>query len=144
MITQEQSKYLIQSLGESYGQDLVLDEAGYCTLVALDDHLIHVIYKAEDEEIQLHAVVGDLPKDRNLTTQLLRKFMGANLLWVNSIGSTFAIDANEAALMMQKRYRDGQALEHMFIKFVRQFEAELGFWIEQFQAQDEESVKEMF
>lgn len=142
MITQEQSNYLLQSLGEAYGQDLALDEDGCCTLVSLEGHHIQIIHKADEGEIQFHAVIGELPEDDKLAAKLLRKFFMTNLLWMDSLGSTFALNDGKNAIVMQKRYGDGEALESVFIQFVKEFDIQLDFWIEQFLVEDEDSVSE--
>ncbi|MBQ7586025.1 MAG: type III secretion system chaperone [Desulfovibrionaceae bacterium] len=138
MLTKQQANILLQNLKTEEGTPLTLDDHNDCTLISDEQRLIYFHYDDERQEIQFCSVIDTLPSDEEKRAQILKKFMRANFMWFDSLGSTFAVEPQNNFLMLQKNYRDGSALESNFKSTITQFETEIEFWQERFSDNPEE------
>ena len=134
MITPSKAELLMKHFSVSEGEELTFDQNGDCTLVSTEERVLHIHYKVEMGEIQFYCVVGQLPEDEDLSAALLRSFMIDNFMWLDSLGSTFALEPENNFIILQKAYNDGEAQDRSFRAAIDKFDTELGYWIERFAA----------
>ncbi len=115
---------LVTELGTLLGlPDLVLDESNICCL-SLDDTLVNLEVKEEEDTLLFYSVVATLPETGR--EALLTSALAANLFWGETAGATLALAEQSAALMLQRQMPleslDAQALAAGLEQFVNQCE----------------------
>ena len=132
MIVASQAELLLKNLSAAEGEELTFDQQGDCSLISPEQRLIHIHYNAELGEIQLYGVVGELPEDESLSHALLRNFMINNFMWLDSLGSTFALEPENNYIILQKIYNDNEPNDKSFRIAIDKFDFELCYWMERF------------
>ncbi|MCR5084518.1 MAG: type III secretion system chaperone [Succinivibrionaceae bacterium] len=98
MIGEERARELVEAL---VGAGEGLDGHGDCQLAAASGRAIALHYTPGMGLLAL-GVVGPLPGGEELDLRILTAFMGANFLWQESEGETFAYDEDSNCIMMQR------------------------------------------
>ena len=133
MITETMAKEIMQSFSEAEGEEFVFDTDWNCSIVSDEERLINIHYNIELGEIQLFSIIGQLPEDdESLSEDIIRFFMLSNFMWIDSMGSIFALETDNNYIVLQKSYQYADEINENFKEVITRFDFELGYWINTF------------
>ncbi|MCR5536936.1 MAG: type III secretion system chaperone [Succinivibrio sp.] len=124
--------------GTADGLQTEFEDDNYCALTDDDGHIIHLSFDPAESSLTLLGALGKLPEeevgdelkcDEETSIEVLKFFLGCNLLWDKAAGSSFAYVADGDYLVMQRKLNLDGLTQDDFNAALLDFAADLPVWI---------------
>ena len=110
----------LKELGEKNGFDIALDDNGACTLELADGRAFCLQERANVNELDFVAILGEVPEDVRAT--VFTELLSANFYWQETLGATLSwnADLEQVVLIYPLPLADATqgTLESIFTRFL--------------------------